>query len=145
MTLIEEIQNYLINLDLIKIAKLSEDESREIIEDIRWPNGIVCSKCGSAGGAWKLESKPGTKYKNRIRPGVYRCGFCRKNFTVTIGTLFEDTHIPMNKWLIAIYMMNISKRGIPAQQLRHMLDITYKSAHYMIHRIQKSTKTIKTE
>lgn len=124
------------NPDLLNIAKLSEDEAREMIEAIRWPNGIVCPKCGSDKGAWAMKSKPGTKAKNKIRPGVYKCKDCRKKFTVTIGTIFEDSHIPLNKWLVAIYLMNASKKGISSHQLHRMLDITYKSAWFMTHRIR---------
>jgi len=122
------------NPDFLKIAKMTEDEAREMIESIRWPNGIVCPKCGSDKGAYKLQSKP--ESKNKIRPGVYKCKACRKKFTVMIGTIFEDSHIPLNKWLIAIYLMNASKKGISSHQLHRMLDITYKSAWFMSHRIR---------
>jgi len=121
-------------LNLNQIAKLSEDEARELIESIRWPNGIVCPKCGSDKGAYKLESKPETK--NKIRPGVYKCKSCRKKFTVMVGTIFEDSHIPLNQWLMAIYLMNASKKGISSHQLHRMLGITYKSAWFMTHRIR---------
>ena len=122
------------NDEFLKIAKMNEPEAREMLESIRWPDGIICPKCGSDKGAYKLQSKPESKHK--IRPGVYKCKACRKKFTVTLGTIFEDSHIPLNKWLIAIYLMNASKKGISAHQLHRMLDITYKAAWYMCHRIR---------
>lgn len=122
------------NADFMKIAQMTEKEAREFIENIRWPDGIVCPKCGSDRGAYKLKSKPSSK--NKILPGVYKCKDRRKKFTVTIGTIFEGSHIPSKKWLIAIYLMNASKKGISAHQLHRMLDITYKSAWFMCHRIR---------
>lgn len=120
--------------EFLKIARMTEEEAREMLESIRWPNGAVCPKCGSDKGAYKLQSKPESKHK--IRPGVYKCKSCRKKFTVTVGTIFEDSHIPLDKWMIAIYLMNASKKGISAHQLHRMLDITYKAAWFMCHRIR---------
>ena len=122
------------NDEFLRIAKMDEHQAREMLESIRWPDGIICPKCGSDKGAYKLKSKPESKHK--IRPGVYKCRACRKKFTVTVGTIFEDSHIPLNKWLIAIYLMNASKKGISAHQLHRMLDITYKAAWFMCHRIR---------
>jgi transposase-like protein len=122
------------NSDFLKIAKMTEDEAREVIVKLRWANGIICPKCGSDKGAYEMKSKP--ESKNKIRAGVYKCKACRKTFTVTMGTIFEDSHIPLNKWLIAIYLMNASKKGISAHQLHRMLDVTYKAAWFMAHRIR---------
>ncbi len=116
------------------IAGLSEAEARETLEKIRWPNGVVCPRCGSVLGPYKLRSKPDSK--NKVRDGLYKCTDCRKTFTVTVGTIFEDSHIPLRKWLVAIYLMNASKKGISAHQLHRMLDITYKTAWFMAHRIR---------
>ncbi len=113
---------------------MTEDEARETIEAIRWPNGIICPQCGSNKGVYKLQSKP--ESKNKIRPGVYKCKDCRKQFTVTVGTIFEDSHIPLSKWVVAICLMNANKKDISARQLHRMLDITYKSAWFMYHRIK---------
>jgi len=120
--------------NLMKIAQMTEEEARQMVEAIRWPNGIVCPLCGSDKGAWKLESKPGTK--NPMRPGLYKCKACAQKFTVTMDTIFEDSHIQLNKWLVAIYLMNASKKGVSAHQLHRMLGITYKSAWFMAHRIR---------
>jgi len=122
------------NPEFLKIAQMTEDEAREMIEKIRWQNGVVCPKCGSDKGAYKLQSKP--ESKNKIRPGVYKCKTCRKKFTVMIGTIFENSHIPLNKWLCGIFLMNSSKKGISAHQLHRMLDITYKAAWFMAHRVR---------
>jgi|SRR5690242_3257884 len=122
------------NNEFMKLAEMTEDEAREMIEKLRWPMGVLCPKCGSFKGAYKLESKP--ESKNKVRPGVYKCKDCRQKFTVTMGTIFEDSHIPLKKWLLAIYLMNASKKGISAHQLHRMLDITYKAAWFMAHRIR---------
>jgi transposase-like protein len=116
------------------IASLTETEAREFLENLRWANGQVCPKCGSMKGGYKMRSKPNTK--NKVRDGLYKCFDCAKTFTVTVGTIFEDSHIPLNKWLTAIYLMNTSKKGISAHQLHRMLDITYKTAWFMAHRIR---------
>lgn len=120
--------------NLMKIAGMTEEEAHKMVESIRWPNGVVCPKCGSNKGAYKMQSKPGTK--KPMRPGLYKCKVCAQKFTVSMGTIFEDSHIPLNKWLVAIYLMNASKKGVSAHQLHRMLDITYKSAWFMAHRIR---------
>lgn len=120
--------------NLNSIAGMTETEARAMLEKLRWANGIICPKCGVVGNAHKMVSKAGTK--NPVRDGVYKCRDCRKQFTVTVGTIFEDSHIPLHKWLAAIYLMNASKKGISAHQLHRMLDITYKAAWFMAHRIR---------
>lgn len=110
-----------------------EDTAREMLERLRWPNGAICPHCGSV-EAYKLTPKEGSK--THVRKGVYKCAACRKQFTVTVGTIFEDSRIPLNKWLYAIYMMCSSKKGVSAHQLHRTLGITYKSAWYMCHRIR---------
>jgi transposase-like protein len=122
--------------NLLDVAGMSEDEARELLEEIRWPNGIYCPKCGSTKGAWEIKSKPTTKAKNRVTPGTYKCKDCRKKFTVRVGTIFEDSKIPLNKWLAAIFLMNAAKNGISAHELHRQLDITYKSAWFLAHRIR---------
>jgi len=106
----------------------SETEARRYIEALRWPNGVrVCGKCGSIG----------TDYPTK-REGRYRCGQkeCRKDFTVTTGTVMEATHIKLNVWLMAFYLMASSKKGISAHQLHRSLDVTYKTAWFLCHRIR---------
>lgn len=122
-------------INFTSIAKVFGDEkaARGLLESIRWPNGPVCPHCGSV-EAYKLTPKPDSK--RPVRPGVYKCKACRKQFTVTVGTIFEGSRIPLHKWLMAIHMMCSSKKGISAHQLHRMLDITYKSAWFMCHRIR---------
>ncbi|MEX2162580.1 MAG: IS1595 family transposase [Anaerolineales bacterium] len=124
--------------EFLKIVRLSEDEAREVIEGIRWANGVYCPKCGSLKGAWKLESKPNSK--NKVRPGLYKCKDCRKTFTVTVGSIFEDSHIPLTKWLAALYLMCASNKGMSAHQLHRQLKVTYKTAWFMAHRIRLAMK-----
>jgi transposase-like protein len=114
-----------------------EDAAREFLEKLFWPEGPVCPKCGVIGDATKLERKEGTK--SHGRKGLYQCNSvgCREQFTVTIGTIFEDSHIALHKWLLAIYLMCSSKKGISALQLQRNLEIgSYRTAWFMAHRIR---------
>ena len=98
---------------------------------MRWPNGAACPKCGGS-DPYKLTPKAGSK----TRKGVYKCRACRKQFTVTVGTVFEGSHIPISKWLLAIHLLCASKKGMSAHQLHRMLGVTYKSAWFMAHRLR---------
>lgn len=117
-----------------ELRKISEDEARELLESIRWPNGIVCPKCNSDKGAYKLTHKADSK--KPAREGVYKCKECRKQFTVTVGTIFEGSRIKLADWLMAVYLMVSSKKGISAHQLHRTLGVTYKTAWFMAHRIR---------
>ncbi|MGB8707684.1 MAG: IS1595 family transposase [Dehalococcoidia bacterium] len=118
---------------LNKAIYLNEDAAREYLEQKRWPNGTICPHC-EAIGAYKLQPK--TDSKTPVRKGVWKCKFCRKQFTVTVDTIFEDSHIPLYQWLSAIQFLCSSKKGMSAHQLHRMLNITYKSAWFMAHRIR---------
>lgn len=107
------------------------EEARKHLEALRWPEGTVCPHCG---GVEKIYSINGG------RAGLYKCGDCRKQFTVTVGTVFEKSKIPLNKWLMAVHLMCASKKGISAHQLHRMLGITYKSAWFMAHRIRQAMR-----
>ena len=122
-------------IDFSTLAKhfSSEEAARELLEGIRWPDGPICPHCGSE-EAYKLTPKPDSK--RPVRDGVYKCKKCRKQFTVTIGTIFEGSRIPLHKWLMAMYLMCSSKKGISAHQLHRTLGITYKSTWFMCHRIR---------
>src|SRR5438477_7813620 len=122
-----------------------EDAAREYLEAARWPDGPVCPHCGLVGEACKITPKPKTfeeikLTKKRIRKprkGLWKCAGCRKQFSVTVKTIFEDSHIPLHKWLLAAHLMSSSKKGISAHQLMRNLDIKqYKSAWFMAHRIR---------
>jgi transposase-like protein len=110
----------------------NETKAREWLEASRWPSGPVCPHCGTVGERIaKLEGKA-------HRPGLYQCYECNSQFSVTVGTLYERSHIPLHKWLLATHLMTAGKKGISAHQLHRMLDITYKSAWFMAHRIREA-------
>jgi transposase-like protein len=116
-----------------KAIYLNEDDARTYLEQLRWPNSAICPHCNSV-GAYKLQPKADSK--RPVRKGVWKCKACRKQFTVTVGTIFEDSHIPIHQWLSAIQFLCASKKGMSAHQLHRMLNITYKSAWFMAHRIR---------
>src|SRR3989454_4714534 len=122
-----------------------EDKAREYLEAMRWPDGVVCPHCGLVGEAYKItvrektfeEIKATRKRVRKPRKGLWKCAGCRKQFTVTVKTIFEDSHIPLHKWLLAIHLLCSSKKGMSAHQLMRMLDIgSYKTAWFMAHRIR---------
>lgn len=113
-----------------------EDVAREWLEAKRWPNGPVCPHCEAVGTAYKLTPKATST--RPVRKGVWKCKGCRKQFTVTIGTIFAESHLPLNKWLYAIHLMCSSKKGISALQLSRTLEVSYKSTWFMCHRIRKA-------
>jgi len=112
-----------------------DTKAREYLESVRWPDGPVCPHCAADGG-WLIESKPGSK--NKVRPGLYKCinKECRKQFSVTVGTVFERSKIPLSKWLMAAYLLCSSKKGISAHQLHRTLDVQYNTAWFLAHRIR---------
>lgn len=117
----------------------TEESARDYFERLRWPNGPYCPHCGNADEAriYKIEANPAKK----IRAGLYKCAECGDQFTVTVGTVMEDTHIPLNKWLLAFYMMCASKTQISALQLQRQLEIgSYKTAWFLCHRIRYALK-----
>ena len=116
-----------------KAIFLNDDNARDYLEQLRWPTGAVCPHCGTI-GAYKLQPKADSK--RPVRKGVWKCKACRRQFTVTVGTIFEDSHIPIHQWLSAIQFLCASKKGMSAHQLHRMLNITYKSAWFMAHRIR---------
>lgn len=123
-------------MNLSELAKNFRTEESAIVylESKLWPNGHVCPKCGLMGEAFRMESKPETK--NKMRPGLWKCSGCRKTFRVTVDTIFEDSHIPLHKWMMAIHLMCASKKGVSAHQLHRMLGIGYRAAWFMAHRIR---------
>lgn len=130
---------YIDYMSLSKFTKLSEEEARELLESLRWPDGAICPHCKS-NKCTKLGAIPKTNKKKKRRPGVYKCKTCRKQFTITIGTIFEGTKIPLNTWVVAFSLVCSAKKGISALQLSRNLDITYKSAWFMAHRIRYAMK-----
>ena len=102
----------------------SEDKCRAYLEELRWPNGVECPRC---------QSKKISRLAERKQ---YECSDCRYQFSVTAGTIMHDSHLPLWKWFLAIYLIVESKKGISAKQLQRMLDTSYKTAWYLCHRIR---------
>lgn len=132
-----------VDLTLMEVMRRfsTEEAAREYMESIRWPNGPVCPHCGNANGAKisKIAANPAAK----VRPGLHHCAKCDQQFTVTVGTVCEDSHIPLNKWLVAFYMMCASKTQISALQLQRQLEIgSYRSAWFLCHRIRFALKEV---
>ena len=115
------------------------------VEATLWENGPVCPHCGGVERIYVLNnvrSKPSKKNpEGVIRHGLKKCGQCSKQFTVRIGTIFEESHIELHKWLQAIHLMVSSKKGVSAHQLHRTLEITYKSAWFLAHRIREAMRS----
>lgn len=114
-----------------------KDEARKHLEAQRWPHGPVCPHCGNADQG-QIAAVAGKKQSHR--DGLYYCNECKGQFTVTVGTVFERSKIPLNKWLLATFLMTSSKKGISAHQIHRMLGVTYKTAWFMCHRIREAMK-----
>ena len=105
----------------------TDAKCRELLERLRWPNGVACLRCGSLGVS-EIEAR-----------NQYDCNDCRYQFSITAGTIMHDSHLPLRKWFMAIYLMCESKKGMSALQLKRTLDIgSYKTAWYLCHRIRKA-------
>ncbi len=112
-----------------------ETKAREWLEAQIWPDGPVCPHCGS----WEPTALNGKAH----RPGLYQCNDCRQQFTVTVGTLFERSKIPLSKWLMATYLLSASKKGMSTRQLSRMLGVSVKSSWFMMHRIREAMRESK--
>ena len=128
-------------LNLITLAReySDNDKARELLEKLLWPNGPVCPHCkndGKVKAIYRLTAKEGSK--TPARKGVCKCGACRKQFTVTVGTILEDSHIPISKWLMAFFILCSSKKSVSSHQMHRMLGVTYKTAWFLTHRIRFS-------
>jgi transposase-like protein len=123
--------------DLTNPIFANEEVARRHFESVVWPDGPVCPHCGVIGNATELRGES-------TRPGLYKCKDCRKPFTATIGTLYERSHIPLNKWLLATHLMCASKKGMSAHQLWRMLGFgSYKTAWFMAMRIREGMRESK--
>ena len=124
-----------LTLDEIQSRFGTDEKARQYLEEIRWEFGIVCPHCKNAkqNRIWKIEPNP----EKNIRAGLYQCAKCKKQFTVTVGTIFEDSHIPLRKWLVAWYLLCSSKKEISSLQIQRMLGLgSYRTALFMMHRIR---------
>jgi len=120
--------------DLTPPQLKTEEAAREHLEALRWPNGPICPHCGNQGG-WPIKGKT-------TRPGLYKCVSypCRKQFSVTVGTVFERSKVPLSKWLMTVHLMCASKKGISAKQIERMFGVQYRTAWFMCHRIREAMK-----
>ena len=117
----------------------TDDKARKHLESVLWPSGVVCPHCQCNNQAKFSNINPNPQAKTRA--GLRWCSSCKKPFTVTIGTIFEDSHIPLRKWLIAWYLLCSSKKGISSLQLQRLLELgSYRTALFMAHRIRHALK-----
>ena len=112
-----------------------EDKAREVLEATRWPEGPICPHCGNSDQE-KLAKIEGQKKSHR--PGLYYCNECKGTFTVTVGTVFERSKIPLTKWWMAAHMFNSGKNGVSAHEIHRTLGVTYKTAWFMMHRLREA-------
>lgn len=115
----------------MNIMKLMEkyhsgDSCRETLTELRWPNGIACTRCGSL------------DIRNSYTRSQYDCGACGYQFSVTSGTIFHDSHLPLTKWFMTIYLMVEAKKGVSANQIKRTINVSYKTAWYLCHRIRNA-------
>ncbi|MBA4115400.1 MAG: IS1595 family transposase [Rubrobacter sp.] len=108
----------------------SEESCRVRMEELRWPGGVECPRCDSKGIACMEDRHQ------------YQCRSCRYQFSVTAGTIFHDTHLPLWKWFLTVYLISESKKGISANQLKRMIGVSYKTAWYLSHRIRAALKEV---
>ena len=121
----------------------TEESAREYLEHLRWPEGPVCPHCGNADQKriYKVAANP----EKKIRAGLYKCAECEDQFTVTVGTVCESSHTPLNKWLMALYIMCASKTKISAYQLKRRLGLgSHATASFILHRIHFALQNVET-
>jgi transposase-like protein len=111
-----------------------EQAAYAFLEAVIWPDGPICPHCGAVDRIYTLKGKS-------TRIGVRKCGHCRNPFRVTVGTVFESSHVPLHKWLQATFLMCASKKGISAHQLHRTLQVSYPTAWFMEHRIREAMRS----
>src|SRR5499427_5781209 len=104
----------------------NDDKCRMYLEKLRWPEGIRCTRCGSE------------KISRIYKRNQFACDSCQHHFSVTSGTIFHDSHLPLMKWFAAVYLLSESKKGMSANQLKRTLKVAYKTAWYLCHRIREA-------
>jgi transposase-like protein len=135
--------------DTVNPIFTDEVAARAYLEKLRWPNGTVCVHCGAYGemvaavqNTGKQTKKPPKGKKRRpARGGLYYCNSCKSTFTVTVGSVMEDSHVALNKWLYAFFLLCSSKKGISSHQLHRTLGVSYKTAWFMSHRIREAMRS----
>ena len=125
--------------DLTKLQRglMSEADARAMLERIRWPNGLACIYCGNM-EVGRIEAKAKTYASGRTVPArhLFKCKACKKQFSVTKGTIFEDSKIPLQVWITVMYRMCSSKKGISAHQIHREYGVGYETAWFMCHRVR---------
>src|SRR2546427_1524242 len=118
------------DMNLVQLVQEFADEkkSRAYLEGLRWPEGVACPRCKSA------------KVYRVLDRDQFDCNSCRYQFSVTAGTIFHDSHLPLWKWFLAVYVMGESKKGVSANQLKRMLGTSYKTAWYLCHRVRAAMR-----
>lgn len=132
-------------LNLATLARHFSDEEAawKLVEELRWGDKPVCPHCGNDEKSYYLEKTSGwrtTRAGNETYRRVWKCAKCRKQYTALVGTIFHGTHIPLPTWLLAIHLMCAGKNGVSAHELHRQLDVTYKTAWFMCHRIREAMK-----
>src|SRR4030066_312156 len=107
----------------------SDDSCRQALVELRWPDGVTCPRC------------EGKSIRNSYTRDQYDCASCGYQFSVTAGTIFHDSHLPLKKWFVATYLMVESKKGISANQMKRTLSVSYRTAWYLCHRIRAAMTT----
>lgn len=116
------------------------NKAREALEAVRWPDGPICPHCGNHDQD-RIAKVEGLKHSHR--PGLYYCNECKGQFTVTVGTVFERSKVPLTKWWLATHLLGSSKKGMSSHQLHRSLGVTYKTAWFMAHRIREAMRDMK--
>ncbi|MFC1913640.1 IS1595 family transposase [Chloroflexota bacterium] len=111
----------------------TDDSCRQTLAELRWQNGVACPRCGSM------------DIRNSYTRSQYDCGSCGYQFSVTSGTIFHDSHLPLTKWFMAIYLMVEAKKGVSANQIKRTISVSYKTAWYLCHRIRKAMAELNPE
>lgn len=122
-------------MNLVKLVEQfsQPEKARQHLEDVRWPDGLECPRC---------KDKHITGIKGRF---TYNCNACHYQFSVTSGTIFHDSHLPLWKWFIAIYLMTESKKGMSACQIQRTISVSYRTAWYLCHRIRAAMSEVGAE
>jgi transposase-like protein len=137
-------------LNLSELAKHFSDEAAawELVESLRWKNGPVCPHCGDEGRAYFLKPRNGPRTTSTGAVSyrrTWKCAACRKKFSVLVGTIFENSKVPLSKWLLALYLMSASKNGVAANELRRTIGVTQTTAWFMLHRLREAMKVASFE
>jgi transposase-like protein len=116
----------------------NEDKARKALEAVRWPEGPICPHCGNSHPD-QIAKVEGKKHSHRL--GLYYCNECKGTFTVTVGTVFERSKVPLTKWWMAAHLVNQGKNGVSAHEIHRQLGVTYKTAWFMMHRLREAMTT----